>query len=148
MVREFCANLTLDGGCMGIPVQSLAAPPGKAVAHPLGKCLIAERKRCSYFERCILPLADWRRPEEKKGAQQGRLKARATYHRLHRISVPELEEPRVCPDCGALLAKRARYCEICSKDRRKKNARAWWRKKGKNGGPDSIVNEKRDFASP
>ena len=78
-------------------------------------CLVEQGKRCDYFERCVLPTAAYngqllsltRQYEEKTGATglTGRSAAMG----------------RDCPDCGAELSGRARYCDPCKK-RRRQNA--------------------------
>ncbi len=117
--REECANMTPDGSCLGIDVKSLSDNNGPAVASPRDTCLVAEGERCPYFETCVLPLADRPSPPGNPRLQDERLAARAVYLKKRRLSIDEPENERRCPDCGTILARRARYCESCAAKRRR-----------------------------
>ena len=88
-------------------------------------CRLSLNERCEYFERFVLPLADHPGPKADPKLQLRRANARAAYSRQH-----ELQEEaayaagRACPDCGAALALRKRYCPTCAAKRRKKTYRA------------------------
>ena len=96
------------------------------------------RRRCRYFEKCILPLADKDSPKDDHSLQARRLLAREAYYQ----QFPEARPPdgpasrrprdaRRCPDCGAPVAKRRRVCSEC----RRKRRRATYRR---NRAPDPI----------
>lgn len=70
-------------------------------------CLLSENKRCPYFEKVIFPIA----------AQQGVLNKVRIWYEMKEKSV------RSCPDCGAELAYRKRYCNRCSKKRKRTTQR-------------------------
>lgn len=67
-------------------------------------CLISEGKRCPYFERVLLPIAE----------QQGVSRQIKKYY-----DMGDIKATRSCPDCGAELAYRKRYCNKCTKRRRR-----------------------------
>lgn len=87
-------------------------------------------KRCRYFERAVLPVADNPSPPGDLGLQQRRLEARTEY--LKRLVEPKKastkarpDKPakpdgkeRLCPGCGRMLAKGRRFCDPCQKRRR------------------------------
>ena len=132
--REECANFVAsDNSCMGITVDSLDG--SRFEAHPLTTCLLAGTpiQPCRYFERCILPLADAPSPAGKPHLQQERLEARRQYLALRKAEIPEMNL-RTCPDCGAPVARRRRYCEKCGSRRRRESTRAAVARKRQNGG--------------
>jgi len=81
-----------------------------------GDCILRSSKRCDYFERCVLPLAEKELPRQKEYAR-----ARDRYRRVHKISFDADE--RRCPDCGTILPRRKRYCLKCAKKRRTDSVR-------------------------
>jgi hypothetical protein len=102
-----CANHRDDGSCLGMPV--LLTKDSKM--FPAAKCRVAEKKRCAYFEKCVLPLAT-QRGEPPVLRQYGQLAA-----------TPELATSiRYC-DCGAPMSKTARMCESCRLRNRRKTFR-------------------------
>jgi len=50
--REECANAQHDGSCLGVAIE---ADLSMRRCRPLPACLLAEGKRCSYFEECVAP---------------------------------------------------------------------------------------------
>ncbi len=95
------------------------------------------RRRCRYFARCVLPIADKASPKDEPRLQARRLKAREAYFRqfpearkafdsqsseVEPKRPPRRDRPaksRACPDCGVLLARRQRYCASCAGKHRK-----------------------------
>ena len=84
------------------------------------KCLLAMSRSCSYYERVICKIADQPSPKADPGLQKRRQKAVAAYRSLHDMD----QGGRTCPDCGAPVAKRQRYCESCTKKRRRQTYRS------------------------
>ena len=82
------------------------------------RCKVSVGKRCRYFERCILPIAELRAPtslpeRERCRLLAGRQEARQTYLDLH--GLPGSTNPRTCPQCNEQpLAKRRRLCDKCA----------------------------------
>lgn len=84
--------------------------------HHYGGCLFADTcqveqgQRCGYFERAVLPTAE-------------DIGLKGLVYSLYQEHVGidgglEREPIRCCPDCGAELKPRQRYCDDCSKRRR------------------------------
>ena len=98
-------------------------------------CLVQEGQRCAYFERAVLPTA----------ADIG-LKELVYSLYAKQIGI-ELDcelissDIRKCPDCGAELRKRQRYCDECSRKRRMEAQRKKrCRKKQEPPEPEDTVN--------
>ena len=87
------------------------------------RCLISRGKRCGYFERVILPLADQPPPPDDVKLQARQVRARRSYLRLHNLAGAD-EPGRQCPDCGGALPKSRHYCEACRRRRRQGTYRA------------------------
>ena len=79
-------------------------------------CLVQDGKRCSYFETTVLPTAkdiglqSVYSQYEKSIGIEGALK----------ISIGSA---RLCPECGAGLKLRQRFCDSCSESRRRDSYR-------------------------
>jgi len=79
---------------------------------PYTYCRVERGKRCGYFERAVLPTA-------------GDIRLRQWVYSLYEKQVGLAgsgglgrEPVRGCPDCGAELKPRQRYCDQCSRRRR------------------------------
>lgn len=110
-----CANHQPDGSCAGVMIARDLSMPR---ATPRPRCLLAEGKRCAYFEQCVAPMADWI-TEPQRAA--GLLEAVATYRVMTHQKVLAA---RPCPVCGGPLAKGRRFCARCAEARRKATYRA------------------------
>ncbi|MBA7644203.1 hypothetical protein ES703_51945 [subsurface metagenome] len=73
------------------------------------KCLVIQGKRCSYFEKSVLPTAMDLGLSDIYEAYE-RLTGAPPLHRL---------QARVCPDCGHPLKAHHRFCEKCARNRRR-----------------------------
>jgi len=114
MAKEQCANMRPNGGCLGVPVKCLVSdcPP---MAAPLSRCKLAEKgKRCEYFERVVVPLAN-SSPEKYAEAVEIYSAGRAN-------NALAVKDVRLC-ECGAPLAKRKRLCPACARRKRREAAR-------------------------
>lgn len=109
-ITSDCANHEPDGSCRGIMI---APDLSMRVCRPLTRCLVAEGKRCQYFEDCVAPLADWTSDPRLAASRQA---AVAEYRRLTKQGQ---DLTRQCPDCGGPMKKRRRYCQECAAHRRK-----------------------------
>ena len=72
LARAECANLLTNGSCMGVHWDCLFDDGQRKLASPQPSCLVAAGKRCEYFERVILPLADQPSPSDDPGLQAAR----------------------------------------------------------------------------
>ena len=124
--KDDCANLRKDGICLWSDAQ-IALPrwfddsPTPAELT----CRVKAGERCGYFEKFVLPLADQPGPKDDPKRQLRRASARDAYWRQHQLQ-EEVAHPagRACPDCGAALAYRKRFCPICGARRRREAYRA------------------------
>ncbi len=138
--RRECANMRPDGGCFGIRREDLFGRGQLKIAMPLPRCVLARMrgtsivpKRCPYFEKVILPLADHPSPKGDPGLQARRLDARQRY----RQTVGELAKPterghrpdgrdartRTCGECQKPIGKGRRFCDTCRDRRRRETQR-------------------------
>ena len=125
MARAECANFCKDGSCLGIPVECLVSERDgkkvKLVAAPLERCKLSEPgKRCMYFERAVIPLANYF-PEKYA-------KAVETYTAGRAKNALAIKAARLCK-CGNPLPKRKRYCPTCARRKRRESARNGMAKK-------------------
>ena len=120
LVKKVCSNYRNEK-CLGVSRECFPT----ATIQPPGPCLIAERKRCSFFETAILPLADRPSPKNDPGFQGGVLEARNFYHRAHDVGLPkQIGSKRNCPRCGIVLDWGKKYCEPCRILRRNETQKA------------------------
>lgn len=78
-----------------------------------GGCLVEAGQRCGYFEKAVLPIA----------GEIGQQKIYAAYESLTGADPLARSQARLCPDCGASLKPRQRYCDNCSKKHRRNSYR-------------------------
>jgi len=113
MVQLECCNRH-GNKCIG--VDSRCFPTHKITPQkPHEICLIKQKKRCSFFEKIILPLAD--KKNKNKDEYQ---KAKEIY--INKFNIPNINnnyQSRKCPDCLGLLSKYQRFCDRCRKKRRR-----------------------------
>lgn len=109
-VTAECANHQPDGTCAGVMIAPDLSMPR---ATPRPRCLIAEGKRCTYFEQCVAPMVGWTSDPRRKA---GFLAAIAEYRRVTKQGE---DLTRRCPDCGGAMRKGNRYCPKCADARRK-----------------------------
>jgi hypothetical protein len=102
--KAHCANYQQDGSCLGIYHKNdLSVDHSKY--RPCAKCLLADDKRCEYFEEIILPMR-LERPAEATSLAS----AVSAYQRQHRLQALW----RLCPKCGETpLQARERLCAGC-----------------------------------
>lgn len=112
-----CANFDhCYGGCLFRTAEG--TPNNDLLEEEKSKCscLVQQGLRCASFERAILPMAkdiglqSVYSQYEKSIGIEGALK----------ISIGSA---RLCPECGAGLKLRQRFCDSCSKRRRQKSYR-------------------------
>ncbi len=109
--KDDCANLLPSGACLGVSVDSLADIDQAKTCSPRDRCLVAEGKRCDYFERVILSLADRPSSASDPQLQVKRAAARQEYQSRHLLRGQGMKR---CPDCGNPRPARHRYCEMCA----------------------------------
>ena len=109
LVRDECANHQPDGSCLGVMINEDLS---MTRADPKPRCLLAEGKRCPYFEACVAPMADMASDPRRAAALQ---EAVAEYRRMTNQKQPRA---RPCPECGGPLQPRRRLCPACARKRR------------------------------
>lgn len=130
LVREECANRQPDGSCLGAMIgEDLSIRR----ATPWPKCLVAEARRCPYFEECVLPMADMAGDPRRAAALQ---EAVAGYRQITNQKAPKA---RPCPDCGRPMQKGRQYCPRCVDARRKATHRR--HNNGRAGRPVGLTTE-------
>ncbi len=97
-----CCNYDHDsGGCLG-----------------KDHCFVKQGERCEYFEKVVLPTS----------ADSGRKELIYSLYQKH-VGIAEDDllintaNIRPCPDCGAELKPRQRYCDDCRNKRRRQSYR-------------------------
>jgi hypothetical protein len=125
LIAGECANKMMHG-CLGMPIDCMTCTP-------LEGCLVSAGLRCSYFEKCVLPIAN--KTPEYAGADvnywaklspqaEGRATDAQKTHPFYRpLEVKPAKAGRCCPDCGRPLAERKRVCELCRLKRRRNTER-------------------------
>lgn len=95
--------------CIGVDVNF------SVFRNDMGVCWIKKSKACTFFARCILPLA----------VREG-YKDTIDSYRVIDSSIKNVKT-RHCK-CGSRLARRARYCEKCRKKKKLESKRRYWHK--------------------
>jgi hypothetical protein len=121
-VKDQCANWNdePEEECLGVDVF------GVPFRQP-GRCWVTAGESCKYFKDKVLGPEDCKYPHPcfvKDPAFEARV--RRQYSKIDHTVVEA--EVRRCPDCGAPLGPKRRYCEKCSKKRRHKTMREYHRK--------------------
>lgn len=136
--RDECANYNKDGSCLGVRLEDLISPlepwdPGhpKRFLNSNNKCLLNpayhKNKRCRYFEKMVLPIADWPSPVDEPNLQLKRQEARNKYYAKRGIEMKKTKQ-RLCA-CGATLEKRKRMCPRCRAEKARESKRRWIKEK-------------------
>jgi len=85
-------------------------------------CLVQKGKRCRYFEKAVLPTA------ADIGLKEWLYSLYQKHLGIELDSELAISNVRRCPDCGAGLKARQKYCDDCSKRRRQDSYRKARRK--------------------
>ena len=123
LVRQECCNLVSDE-CLGTNVNGnrlkrnskttiIYQYPYELEYKNAGLCWVQEGITCDYFERFVLP-------------GNGNKAAIAKEYKKC-VSGIKKQKLRFC-ECGAVLAKGARYCEKCRKKKKLESKRRYWHK--------------------
>ena len=113
-----CANFDNHyGDCLFETCQGISSDNYLDEERSQCKCLVEEGKRCDYFEKAVLPTA------ADIGLKQQVYSLYAKHVGIDEPTQLLAGEIRACSDCGAELKPRQRYCDRCSKRRRRKSYR-------------------------
>ena len=122
-ISEECANHQSDGSCMGAVINDDLSIT-RCDSKP--RCLVAEGKRCSYFEECVAPMVNMVSDPRRAAEIQ---EAVAEYRQITNQKAPAI---RPCPECGGPCQPRKRFCPACVDKRRKAaKRRAFHRARGR-----------------
>lgn len=120
LAKEECANYD-GGGCRNIIILDDLT---NHVGPRLERCKLLDGQKCRHFEDCVLHMIDYIEDEKRKD----KLVAVAEQY-FNEAKEPDTSKPqRLCPDCGAVLKPRKRYCADCAEKKRKKTRRLYIRK--------------------
>lgn len=114
LAADECANYQPGGACLGVMINDDLSLSGFG---PAPRCLVADGRRCQYFEDCVAPMADMATDPRRAAQLQA---AMAEYRRVTGQKAPSV---RPCPDCAGPCLPRKRYCPACAHRRRKETKR-------------------------
>lgn len=80
-------------------------------------CLVEQGKRCGYFEKAVLPTA------KDAGLREHVYSLYQKHTGIEACGELDREPAPRCPDCGAELRPRQRYCDACATRRRRQSYR-------------------------
>lgn len=121
--KEHCANYQANGSCLGIYYNDDLSID-KSRYRPCAKCLLAECKRCDYFEEIIIPMRMSRETAEAKARADKKDTAVKAYLNVHNLGSNKRSAKRMCLDCRkAPIEGRARFCHKCAEKRKRKSFR-------------------------
>lgn len=136
LARDECGNMLPDGECLGVSVNSLIDNGQAKTCTPRKRCLVAESKRCNYFEKVVIPLADYPSPHDDPGLQARRASARDSYLGMHAMA---RSGAKSCPTCGGPKPPRYQFCESCGAVRRREMARNRMRRCREENSPVGVA---------
>ena len=114
--KTHCANYQADGSCLGVYYNDDLSVDRSHYA-PCTTCLVAEEKRCAYFEEIIVTM----RLEQPADAN-ALASAVGTYQRKHKLQPVQ----RLCPKCGEEpLQARQKFCATCRVQNRRQSHRKY-----------------------
>lgn len=114
-IRDECANRQPDGSCTGAMIDDDLRI---RLLRPLSRCLVADNRRCPYFEVCVAPMAGMVTEPRRAAPIQ---EAVAEYRRITKQGE---DLTRQCPECGGSMRRGKKYCPRCADARRKASNRA------------------------
>jgi hypothetical protein len=116
--KAHCANYQPDGSCLGVYYNDDLSID-KSRYRPCERCILAEGKRCAYFEEIIVPMRMSRETAQGKAEADKKEQAVAAYHAQHKLRSTKSTAKRVCLNCRRVeLDGLAKYCEQCARKRK------------------------------
>jgi hypothetical protein len=111
--RAHCANYQADGSCLGIYYNDDLSVD--LLKHrPCARCLLADGKRCEYFEECVMPM----RIDRVKHPKEATAFGEACYeYQVNTQGAPSAIKRlcRACRKCEVVGLKR--FCRTCAEKR-------------------------------
>jgi hypothetical protein len=118
--KEYCANYQPNGSCLGIYYKD-DLNVDRLRYRPCSKCLLAQGKRCHYFEEIVVPMRMSRETAEAKVRADKKDAAVRTYLKSHNLISSKTSAKRMCLDCRKVQVEgRARFCHKCAERRNRR----------------------------
>ena len=132
--KSHCANYQPDSSCLGVYYKEDLSVDSSRY-RPCDRCLLADHKRCEYFEEILVPMHMSRETAEAKAQAEKKEAAVNTYLKLHKLIPTKTEAKRMCLQCRRIeIEGIARFCEKCALRRKLASTRRSKRsKQGLNG---------------
>ena len=136
LAEKHCSNWCRGDLCVGTDVD---LPSGRQIRWRSegSRCLLADGKRCPYFEQSVLPMEDW----QWKNPSEGTVFKNATHEYRIRLMTERKagRAIRRCPNCRKNTVRPpAKFCDMCEADRRRAAHRASYH------GSNSDISEQND----
>jgi hypothetical protein len=121
--KSHCANYQPDGSCLGVYYNDDLSVDSSRY-RPCDRCLLADHKRCEYFEEIIVPMRMSRETAEAKAQADKKEAAVNTYLKLHKLIPTKIEAKRMCLQCRRVEVEGiARFCGKCALVRKRESDR-------------------------
>lgn len=121
--KEHCPNYQSDGSCLGIYYNDDLSVD-RSRYRPCARCLLAQGKRCDYFEEIIVPMRMSRETAEAKARADKKDAAVKTYLNSHNLISSKTSAKRMCLGCRRVEVEgRARFCHKCAGRRKRESYR-------------------------
>jgi hypothetical protein len=116
--KEHCANWDC-GACLGMYYKDDLSVDW-STHSPRFRCLLAEAKRCPYFEEVIIPMRMSRETAQSKTRADKKDAAVQTYLNLHQSIPSKTKAKRMCLECRRVEVEgKERFCPKCAQRRNK-----------------------------
>jgi len=121
--KAHCANYQPDGSCLGIYYKNdLSVDHSKH--RPCAKCLLADGKRCEYFEEIIVPMRMSRETAEAKVQADKKDAAVNQYLHMHNLIRSKNGAKKMCLACRRVEVEgKQKYCYKCAGKRNRTSYR-------------------------
>ena len=121
--KEHCPNYQRDGSCLGIYYNDDLSVD-RSRYRPCANCLLAQGKRCDYFEEIIVPMRMSRETPEAKARADKKDAAVKKYLSSHNLISAKASAKRMCLDCRRVEVQgKARFCYKCAGRRKRQSYR-------------------------
>jgi uncharacterized protein YktA (UPF0223 family) len=121
--RAHCANYQPDGSCLGIYYNDDLSID-RARYRPCARCLLADSRRCEYFEEIIVPMRMSRETAVAAARADNKEKAVKAYLAFHKLVPTKAAAKKVCRECRRVEVEGGqRFCYKCAEVRRQRSNR-------------------------
>jgi hypothetical protein len=120
--KEHCANWDC-GACLGMYYKNDLSVDWSRHS-PRSRCLLAEGRRCPYFEEIIIPMRMSRDTAQAKTRADKKHAAVEAYLRLHQLAPSKTKAKRMCFECRRVEVEgKKRFCQKCGQRRKRASYR-------------------------